>query len=248
MHKVTIVIPCYNEALRLRPGDFLKATSADLWLHLLFVDDGSTDSTASVLRRVCQENPEQISWLPLERNLGKAEAVRQGLLSAASSDAEIVGFWDADLSAPLTEVGRMVTELRSRGAAMVIGSRVKLMGRRIVRKPMRHYLGRIFATFASLALDLPVYDTQCGAKLFRNDPILNEVLSRPFVSRWAFDVEIIGRYRLYALAHPTKLDIERAVIEHPLEIWTFSEGSRLTPADFVRAAADLARIAAILRR
>lgn len=248
MQKVTIVVPCFNEEHRLMPGEFLKATSAHLWLHLLFVDDGSTDGTTALLRRLCQEDPEQISWLPLERNVGKAEAVRQGLLTAVGSGAEIVGYWDADLSASLVEVERLVTELRCRGAAMVLGSRVKLLGRRITRRPVRHYLGRIFATLASLALDLPVYDTQCGAKLFRNDPILGEILSEPFISRWVFDVEMIGRYKLYALAHPAELDIGRAVIEYPLEEWTFSEGSRLTLADCVQAAADLARIAASLRK
>jgi dolichyl-phosphate beta-glucosyltransferase len=125
----------------------------------------------------------------------------------------------------------------------VFGARVNLLGRRIHRRPVRQYLGRVFATVVSTLLRLPVYDTQCGAKLFRATADLNEVLETPFGSRWVFDVEMIAR--LLHL-HGRNVDRVRATIyEFPLHAWEDIAGSKVRSGDFVKA---IREVLAIYRR
>lgn len=118
----------------------------------------------------------------------------------------------------------------------VIGSCVRMLGRKIERTPMRHYLGRVFATAASVVLSLPVYDTQCGAKVFRANEHLATIQER-FRSRWAFDVEILSR--LTGVTARNADSIASGIYEYPLPSWVHVGGSRLRPWDYLRVASDL---------
>lgn len=208
---IEIVVPCYNEAARLRVADFVAfARDPETRARLLFVNDGSSDGTLEVLHKARRACPERIDVLSLPSNVGKAEAVRLGMRRACGEDAaagtsgrsnqnqpppSFVGFWDADLATPLDHVRLFRGVFSDRPETdMVFGARVGLLGRDIRRSKRRHYVGRVFATLASLALSMPVYDTQCGAKLFRVDGDLRAALSDPFDTRWVFDCELIGRY------------------------------------------------------
>lgn len=125
----------------------------------------------------------------------------------------------------------------------VLASRVRLLGRDIQRGLFRHYAGRVFATAASLALRLPVYDTQCGAKIFVSTPALREALETPFESRWVFDVYLIAR--LLNAAEPLH---ESEILEYPLLHWRDIPGSKLRFSSMVGAAFELALAAPALRR
>jgi dolichyl-phosphate beta-glucosyltransferase len=124
---------------------------------------------------------------------------------------------------------------------MVLGARVQLMGRRIVRSRLRHYLGRVFATVASETLGLAVYDTQCGAKLFRVGPVVRELFAEPFVGGWIFDVEILAR-RIAAGRTRVLPAAEDAIYELPLDTWVDVAGSKVSPFDFARAILAIWRI------
>lgn len=239
--RAIVVVPCYNEALRLdAPGFREFLDSAPEGLRLLFVDDGSRDGTVAVLQDLVHRSAGRAGLFLLERNQGKAEAVRQGMLVGLAQGAEVVGYWDADLATPLETIPLFLDFLRENPAVEVLlGSRVLLLGKRIVRKATRHYPGRVFATLASLMLGLPVYDTQCGAKLFRRTQALELALSRPFRSRWIFDVELLGRL-LSWYRHQAPEAEGGAFYEYPLPRWRDIGGSRLAPRDFLRAALELA--------
>jgi len=238
--RIALVVPCYNEEKRLDVAALRAATLPGHNLDLVLVDDGSRDGTRAVLESIARERP-GTHVLALEKNAGKAEAVRRGVRGALERKPDAVGFWDADLATPLSELPAFVDVLeQDRQIDIVIGSRVKLMGRVIERQPWRHYAGRLFATAASVALDLPVYDTQCGAKLFRATPLLARVFETPFLARWVFDVEIIARFMAY---DPRGAEhVARSLVELPLRTWIDVRGSKLKASDFARSAMDLAMI------
>ncbi|MBW2527416.1 MAG: glycosyltransferase [Deltaproteobacteria bacterium] len=246
MVQTAFIIPCFDEAQRLEPERFLEFASreqAQLWM----VDDGSTDGTGALLDDLARARPGWIRVLGLRQNAGKAEAVRRGLL-AAMEDEEIavVGYADADLGVPLDELLRLRDMLDRSGASIVMGARVALLGHDIKRHVIRHGLSRIFATAASLSLGMMVYDTQCGAKLFRVSPAVRAALAERFISRWAFDVELIGRLVIGTPeAPPVALE---EIIEEPLRSFRHVSGGRLGITGMLEAGRDMAYIHADLRR
>lgn len=245
--RVVLVVPCFNEAARLDAGAFDAALAGMAWLDLIFVDDGSTDGTGQVLQALAARWPTRIEVLTLAQNAGKAEAVRQGMLRALARGGAC-GFWDADLSAPLQEVVGLRAVLAQRAQVeWVWGIRLRALGRDVRRRPLRHYLGRLFATLSSLLLGIDSYDTQCGAKLFRVTPLLHAVLSEPFRSRWIFDVELLTRAD-ELLRYAGTRTLSQVVYEQPLAVWRHQPGSKLRSGDFVKALRELLRVRSARQR
>jgi glycosyltransferase involved in cell wall biosynthesis len=239
---LALVVPCYNEASRLDPDAFLHFVAAHPGVRLVLVDDGSGDGTAGVLEAIRAAAPGAVTVLSLPANRGKAEAVRAGILAATAENPAVVGFFDADLSTPLAAIDDFLAVLRTRPEVeFVLGSRVLLMGRDVKRKAWRHYLGRVFATAVSHALDLPVYDTQCGAKMLRLNAATGTLFAKPFRSRWIFDVELIARYLQLPVAAGEAARRDR-LYELVLPAWHDKPGSKLRWHDFARAAVELGHI------
>lgn len=244
--KLILVVPAFNEARRLDRAAFTAFLDGLRTAELLFVNDGSSDGTEGVLREMESANP-RVRVLSLDRNSGKAEAVRQGVLAAFARNPEYIGYWDADLATPLSAAAELLSELeRCPNTLLVMGSRVRLLGRTITRRPARHYLGRVFSTAASLTLGLGAYDTQCGAKLFRAVPEVRACFAHPFSSRWIFDVEVLARL---ASSQPAPQRAPTQLIrEFPLSEWRDLGDSRLSLPDFIRAPWELLGIYWRLRR
>lgn len=244
--RTIVVVPCYNEELRFPQQDFADFAAKHREIGFLFVDDGSTDKTLAALESLQELVPESFLAYSLPQNRGKGEAVRQGLLKAVSFKPEFVGYWDADLATPLGELPEFIAiASQSPEVFLVMGSRVQRLGSRIDRSLWRHCVGRVFASLASSALKLSVYDTQCGAKLMRADSTLDAALAAPFCGRWVFDIELIQRLsqqprkdavgRCGACTHP-------GIVEVPLTRWTDVPGSKVRAVDGLCAFFQLAKI------
>jgi glycosyltransferase involved in cell wall biosynthesis len=240
--KTTIVIPCYNEAARLPVDLFSKFVGELPGIDFIFVNDGSRDDTLTLLQRLEAGNPERFSVLDQRPNRGKAEAVRMGMNAAFERGSDYAGYFDADLATPLQEILRLRAVLDENEAIqIVLGARVQLLGRCIQRQRLRHYLGRVFATVASESLGLRVYDTQCGAKIFRSSALIRSLFAEPFITNWVFDVEILARM-IAATRESTNPPVEDMIFELPLNEWIDVAGSRVRPIDFLRAIYEICRI------
>jgi glycosyltransferase involved in cell wall biosynthesis len=225
--RTVIVVPCYNEAKRLDCASFELALAQDPLLEFVFVNDGSKDATSEVLREMQRRVGNRTGVLELGANGGKANAVRAGVLQAFELQPTYIGYWDADLATSLACVELFAREMETRNVSLILGSRVRLMGRNIERSAVRHYVGRGFATLAAFSLGFPIYDTQCGAKLFRASPVFRNAFSNKFEMNWTFDVELLHRLN-GEKAHAAGFEILRDCVEYPLPEWIDAPGSKLT--------------------
>ncbi len=215
--RLSIVIPAYNEAVRL--GKSLRTAVAYLnenlpESELIVVDDGSTDNTAATAREALAESQTvHTSVITYKSNLGKGRAVRLGLLA---SRGDVALFSDADLSTPITEAPKLVDPILRGECDVAFGSRAldrALIG---VHQPWRREQGgRIFNLIVRLATGLPFWDTQCGFKAFRMS-VCRPIIEGATIDRFGFDVELL--YLVYNAGLRVK--------EIPVR-WNHVEGSKV---------------------
>jgi glycosyltransferase involved in cell wall biosynthesis len=212
----SFIIPAYNESERLSTSlpkmlDYIGRQHYAS--EIIVVNDGSTDDTAELVRRVAAANPE-IRLLENPGNRGKGYSVRHGMLQAYG---DVLLFTDADLSSPIYEADKLF-EAVAGGADIAIGSRWLQRELQTERQPWyRQLYGRLFNFGLRIVLGLPYRDTQCGFKAFSREAA-HIVFARQRIERWGFDPELLF------LGDKFKLRI----VEVPVE-WAHDHRSRINP-------------------
>jgi len=227
--KVSIVVPAFNEASRIRESlekieHYLDGRSFQS--EVIVVDDGSTDDTAAICENTKFRN---LRVLRNPRNQGKGFSVRNGVLAATG---EYVLFTDADLSAPIDELDKLMAAALNENADVVIGSRGidnKLI--EIHQSAMRENGGRFFNVMVRTILGLNIRDTQCGFKLFKRSRV-EPAFRKQTTSGFGFDPEL-----LFVMS---RLGLK--ILEIPVR-WSHVEGSKIRFfSDGLRMFMDLLRI------
>ncbi|KJD32164.1 transcriptional regulator [Tamlana nanhaiensis] len=241
---VGVVIPCYNEEERLLSDEFLSYIDKYSGYHLCFVNDGSKDNTLDVLKNLQKGREDFITVYNCEKNGGKAEAVRLGMLHmAAKNDLDFIGFLDADLSTDLEDFDDLVKTIEASNFKIVSGSRISRMGANITKESARKIISLTINYIIRKILKMDFKDTQCGAKIFRKD-VINIAFGEKFVTQWIFDVEIFKR-----ISHHFGLKQARTLLcEQPLKRWIHADGSKLSMKDSVKIVMQLGQIAWVYRK
>ena len=214
---ISVAIPAFNEAVRI--GETLAVTIAYLekespMSEVIVVNDGSTDSTGEVIRKVSAV-PSSVAVRLLENfpNRGKGAAVRTGLSSATKP---IGVFFDADLSTPIDEVPKIVEPIA--GGVVVIGFGSRALDRKRIgnRQPWRREQGgRVFNLVVRVTTGLPFWDTQCGFTAVRMETC-RPIIDAAKVIGFGFDVELL------LLAQRAGLRLREIPVR-----WNHHEGSKI---------------------
>ena len=240
---VGVVIPCYNEEERLLSDEFLTYIDKNSGYHLCFVNDGSKDKTLEVLHQLQKGREDFITVYDCEKNGGKAEAVRLGMLHMAKKeDLDYIGFLDADLSTDLADFDDLVKIIETSDFKIVSGSRIARMGANITKESARKIISLTINFIIRKILSMDFKDTQCGAKIFHKD-VINIAFKEKFVTQWIFDVEIFKRMTIHFGLKKAKA----MLCEQPLKRWIHADGSKLSMKDSVKIVGQLAQIAWVYR-
>jgi dolichyl-phosphate beta-glucosyltransferase len=228
---LSVVIPAYNEERRL--PSTLDAIFAWLETHsfsdaeILVVDDGSSDSTAELVADRAKSEA-RLRLLKNPGNRGKGYAVRHGMMEA---HGDWILMSDADLSAPIAELPKLIEAAAEKNAAIAIGSRAldrSLIG--VHQAPGRELSGIVFNRVMRIVTGLPYADTQCGFKLFRRDAA-RAIFPRQLLDGFGFDVEDLVIAKCLGFA----------AVEVPVR-WNNVEGTKVSLTQGVRSFGELAEI------
>lgn len=236
---IGVVIPCYNEENRLMSNEFKKFIESNLSYHLCFVNDGSKDNTLALLYNLKKQHEGRISVYNCEKNGGKAEAVRLGMLHLSKQQQfDYIGFLDADLSTDFTDFDSLVDTIKDSNFKIVSGSRISRMGANISKDSARVIVSKTINLIIRKTLGMNFKDTQCGAKIMTKE-IVEKTFQKQFLTKWLFDVEIFMRMKKIYGNEMAK----SFICEKPLNRWIHMDGSKLSFKDSLKILGQLRKIA-----
>ncbi len=208
---LSVIVPAYNEANHIYKNllsirDELETFCNDF--EIIFVDDGSSDSTASEARKAAEQinNIEVVTYI---KNGGKGHAIKEGF---KKSSKELITFLDGDLDIPPKQIKQLLNKINETGADVVVQS--KRHRDSIVNGfPLRRqYLSKSYNLMVKQLFHLPVSDTQVGIKLFRRK-VLETIMPKLLVKRYAADVEQIllaHKYGYKIVECPVQINFNQA--------------------------------------
>jgi glycosyltransferase involved in cell wall biosynthesis len=223
--KRAMVVPCFNEAHRFPKQYWKELVCSNLETQWFFVNDGSTDTTCLILDEIVKGTSAEV--IQNKKNLGKGNSIREGFMYALSQSSQYktLGYMDSDGAFSKLDLMRLIDrtselDLTNHTPDAILSSRVALAGHNINRKPSRHYIGRLIATYLTRDWVGAPYDTQSGLKMFSNSTSFQNSLKEPFQTSWFVDIEIMSRI---GIENGGKLSLW----EEPLTSWSDISGSKL---------------------
>jgi dolichyl-phosphate beta-glucosyltransferase len=231
-----VIVPCYNEEFRLNISYWNELIS-NLDYNWIFVNDGSTDGTSRKLDQL-----KNVQVLDLEKNGGKAEAIRAGISHAKQVEIKndlVISYIDSDGAFRLPDIERIFkvffVKLEKNEIEAVWASRVALAGRYISRSTTRHYLSRIVISIIGFFdRDIP-YDPQTGFKIFYLNKETSTLFDEKFRTRWFFDIEILRRWE-------RRSGNKIKIWEEPVEYWSDVKGSKVNKSQYSRIFREMLHI------
>jgi dolichyl-phosphate beta-glucosyltransferase len=185
--KLSIIIPAYNEEIRIVPTiGAIASHVSDLGFEweLVIADDGSKDSTVAVVKEL---NLANLRLLIADRNGGKGRAVQRGMLAARG---RYLLFSDADNSTPIEEVAHLLNKLENEGYDVAVGSRAADGAQETKKSLKRQILSDGLRMMVRYGMNIPVRDTQCGFKMYTRKAA-QHLHTLQTITGFSFDLEIL---------------------------------------------------------
>jgi dolichyl-phosphate beta-glucosyltransferase len=186
---ISIIIPGFNEEKRIQNTLY---TLFEFCFHrlshfeIIFVDDGSTDQTANIVKKL-SSRIHHVQYLGYTKNKGKGYAIRFGLRHAKG---DYIFFTDADLPYDPNFLFRAIETFERSTCDIISGSRhLKQSRNNAGLSQKRIWASRIFSQMVHQLFGIEATDTQCGIKGFRH-ACAKKIIQHSQVNGYAFDVEI----------------------------------------------------------